>query len=128
MRWLALGVLSLALAACNDSTGSPADAATHMDSSSQKDGPQQADAAHPDAPKMDASATCTGMLYDSCNPASSNCMGATTCKTFNGAGFSVCTQTCDAANPCPDQGGQAVQCNGMGMCKPNAPNADCTSP
>lgn len=52
----------------------------------------------------------------------------TLCKTFNGSMFSVCTPACDTANPCPMQGADAVTCNGMGLCKPNAPNADCTSP
>lgn len=127
MRWLALGFVSLLLCSCGSSSTPPADApAGQPDAPTMmKDGPSQID-----APKMmDAGLmACTGMLYDACNPAASNCMGTTTCKTFSGNGFSVCTQTCSAANPCPAQGGQAAQCNGMGICKPNAPNADCTSP
>ena len=88
------------------------------------------DARPPDAKVfMDAAgATCTGLLYDACNPAASNCQGATTCHNFAGRGFSVCTQTCSNANPCPAQNGTAVTCNNMGVCIPNAPNSDCTSP
>jgi hypothetical protein len=97
---------------------------------------------HTDAPRNDAKVymdakvfmdamggmLCTGLLYDSCNPAMSNCMGATTCRTFTGRGFSICTQACSAQAPCPNQAGQAVTCNGMGVCVPNAPNTGCTAP
>jgi hypothetical protein len=76
---------------------------------------------------MDSSAmVCTGKLYDACNPAASNCMAGTMCKTFAGSGFSVCTQTCTTT--CPAQGAAAVTCNTMGICKPSAPNSDCVSP
>jgi hypothetical protein len=69
---------------------------------------------------------CTGLLYDPCNPAASNCMGAEFCQDF--AGTSECTQNCSNANPCPDQNGTAVTCNMKGICKANAPNTNCTSP
>src|SRR5215470_11638791 len=74
-----------------------------------------------DAPSADAPASvCTGQLYDACNPASPNCMTGSSCKTFTGSSFSVCTQTCGT---CPNQGSTTVMCNGMGLCKPNAPNS-----
>ncbi len=122
MRYFAAAVLSLCLLSCtNDSSKPPIDAAGsgHMDAP-----------AHMDATvHMDAAANvCTGMVYDACNPAASNCMGTTTCKTFSGSMFSVCTPTCDAQNPCPMQNGQPVTCNNMGICKPNAPNTTCTAP
>ncbi|HUJ57414.1 MAG TPA: hypothetical protein VLX92_02945 [Kofleriaceae bacterium] len=75
-----------------------------------------------------AGSACTGLVYDSCNPNSSNCMTGTTCKTYTASAFSVCTPTCSATVPCPDQGTTAVTCNNMGLCKPTAPNTDCTSP
>ena len=123
MRWHTICLLSLMLWSC-DNTSTPVDASSHVDAPGHSDA-----SAHMDAAKMDASANvCTGMLYDACNAAASNCMGATTCMTFNGSGFSVCTQTCSAQNPCPTQNGQAVTCNNMGICKPNAPNTTCTAP
>ena len=89
------------------------------------------DSSTPDAPtgKMDAAAqACTGMVYDACNPSNSNCMTGTTCKTFTASAFSVCTPTCSAQMPCPMQGSMAVTCNGMSLCKPNAPNTTCSAP
>lgn len=105
----------------------------HVDAlARQTDAPAATDAkVYMDAAKvfMDAAPNaCTGQLYDSCNPAASNCTGSETCKTFTGSGFSVCTQTCSTTNPCPSQNGAAVACNNMGICKPSAPNTDCTAP
>ena len=78
-----------------------------------------------DAPGMtaDAAPKCTGQLYDACNPAAPNCMNGATCKTFTMSGFSLCTTTCGT---CPTQNGASVTCNGMGICKPAAPNPGCS--
>lgn len=104
MRLMTSILLALVLASCSNSTSTPIDAAPA------------------DAP---ATSVCTGQLYDACNPASSNCMTGLTCKSFTGSAFSVCTQTCSTT--CPNQGATTVMCNGMGLCKPNAPN-NCTAP
>lgn len=113
MRLMTSILLALVLASCSNSTSTPIDAAP-------------ADAPTPDGPSIDAmSSVCTGKLYDACNPASSNCMTGLTCKSFTGSAFSVCTQTCSTT--CPNQGATTVMCNGMGLCKPNAPN-NCTPP
>jgi hypothetical protein len=88
----------------------------------------------PDAPaqKMDApaGATCTGLTYDSCNAANSNCMNGDMCKNYPmpSPGFTVCVPTCSASMPCPMQGSVAATCNNMGICKPVAANTDCTAP
>lgn len=73
---------------------------------------------------------CTGMLYDSCNPAADNCMTPNVCKAYTSSGFSVCVppQGQCTSGGCPNQGASAVACNGMGYCKPSAANTDCTSP
>lgn len=63
---------------------------------------------------------CTKVLYEVC-VTEHDCMSGN-CKTFMGDGFQACTQSCDAANPCPpDLNGDAVECNNMGVCKPAAP-------
>lgn len=112
MRLLTSILLALVLASCSNNTSTTSDAAL-------------ADAPNPDGPSTDAmSVACTGKLYDACNPASPNCMTGLSCKTFTGSVFSVCTQTCGT---CPNQGTSTVMCNGMGICKPNAPN-NCTPP
>src|SRR5690606_41093735 len=70
---------------------------------------------------------CTGVAYDSCTDTtnSSDCMNGMTCRLFRQDGFTICTPTCDADNPCPpDQDGSPVSCNQMGRCK-GQPNA-CT--
>jgi hypothetical protein len=41
------------------------------------------------------------------------------CQLFADDGFQVCTQTCDAARPCPD----GATCDANGNCKPAAPAA-----
>lgn len=113
MRLMTSILLALVLTSCSSSSSTTIDAAP-------------ADAPSIDGPSIDAmSAVCTGKLYDACNMASPNCMTGLTCKTFAGSNFSVCTQTCGT---CPNQGNSTVMCNGMGICKPNAPNTDCTSP
>lgn len=112
MRLMTSILLALTLASCSSSSSTTIDAAPA------------------DAPTADGSidamiAACTGKLYDACNPAASNCMTGLMCKNFAGSVFSVCTQTCGT---CPNQGSTTVMCNGMGICKPNAPNTNCTSP
>lgn len=77
------------------------------------------------APTIDAPAMCTGALYDTCTN-NTQCM-SNNCRLFQQAGLQVCTQTCDAQSPCPPQNGQAVQCNNMGICRPQIANA-CTPP
>ena len=117
MRLMISSLLVLLLASCTNDKSTPADAA-EADATS-------ADATSADAGSIDATSNvCTGQLYDACNPASPNCITGTTCKTFTGSNFSVCTQTCGT---CPNQGANPVMCNAMGICKPNAPNA-CTPP
>jgi hypothetical protein len=59
--------------------------------------------------------------YDLCNE-EHDC-DSNLCQNFMGDGFQVCTQPCDADNPCPGDG--SAECNGMGICKPVAPN-ECT--
>jgi hypothetical protein len=63
---------------------------------------------------------CTHVLYEVC--ATEHDCNSGNCKTFMGDGFQACTQSCDAANPCPpDLDGNEVACNNMGVCKPAAP-------
>lgn len=107
-------LIATTLAACGGDS-SPPDAAAGIDTAMSVDAP----AGTPDA----AGATCTGALYDSCTD-NTQCT-SNNCKTFNAAGITVCTQACSAQNPCPDQNGQAVMCNNMGICRPNTANA-CT--
>ena len=64
---------------------------------------------------------CTGVLYDSCRSAS-GCMSGN-CHLYEQDAIQVCTQPCDANNPCPAQNGQPASCNNRGICKPPAANA-----
>ncbi|HWU91365.1 MAG TPA: hypothetical protein VN253_29060 [Kofleriaceae bacterium] len=69
------------------------------------------------------SGKCTKALYDVClteHDCTSN-----DCRNFIGDGFQVCTQGCNADNPCPAQNGRPVACDDMGICKPDAPT-ECT--
>jgi len=113
MRLMTSILLALMLASCSNSSSTTIDAAP-------------ADAPNPDGSTDAALSVCTGKLYDQCNPAASNCMTGLMCKSFTGSAFSVCTQTCSTT--CPNQGSSTVMCNNNGICKPNAPNTDCTSP
>lgn len=61
---------------------------------------------------------CSMALYETCLE-EHNC-ASNVCHNFMGDGFQVCTQACDAQNPCPDQDGQPVTCNNNGICKPAA--------
>ncbi|MBL0220545.1 MAG: hypothetical protein IPQ07_42585 [Myxococcales bacterium] len=64
---------------------------------------------------------CTGVVYDSCL-SNAGCMSMN-CKLYDQDAIQVCTQACDANNPCPMQNGQAATCNNRGLCKPPAANA-----
>ncbi|MDX2093996.1 MAG: hypothetical protein SFX73_39565 [Kofleriaceae bacterium] len=116
-----LAVIAVALGACGDDGGSPPPAA---DAPSAVDAPAPIDGGAVDAPPIDGGgAACTGAAYDPCT-GNGDCMSGN-CRVFQGAGLQVCTQTCDGSNPCPTQNGQAVHCNGMGICRPQTANA-CT--
>lgn len=75
----------------------------------------------PDPVDAPAGPACTGTAYDQCTMAS-QCT-SNNCKLFNGDGIQVCTQSCDASNPCPTVNGIAGTCNNMGICKPVVANA-----
>jgi hypothetical protein len=69
----------------------------------------------PDAP--DNAPACTGVTYDNCS-VNSDC-ASMNCHLFSQDGFQVCTQACDAGNPCPaDSEGNPGSCNNRGICKP----------
>jgi len=68
---------------------------------------------------------CSGSAYDPCVD-NADC-DSQNCHLYGSAAFTVCTQACDASNPCPDQDGEAVPCNNMGLCRPAAANT-CTAP
>lgn len=71
---------------------------------------------------------CAGVAYDSCidTTASSDCTGGLTCRLFNMDAITICTPTCSASVPCPnDKNGNPVTCNNMGRCKAT-PN-DCSA-
>ena len=97
MRRLLVMVL-VALAACGGGTGT-----TLPD-------------ADPNAP------LCTGVLYDNCR-ANTACDSGN-CHLFEASAFQICTQACDAANPCPtDATGSPASCNNKGICKPARANS-----
>ena len=77
----------------------------------------------PVIPDADPSAPlCTGVVYDNCI-ASTSC-DSNNCKLFSQDAIQVCTQACDAANPCPnDASGSPGSCNNKGICKPSRGNA-----
>jgi hypothetical protein len=65
---------------------------------------------------------CTGAAFDNCT-ANEDC-ASLNCHLFRQSAFQVCTQACDASNPCPnDATGVPGTCNNMGICKPVAANA-----
>jgi len=69
-----------------------------------------------------AAPLCTRVTYDNCDD-NSDCV-SNNCKQYDDAKIRVCTQTCDASNPCPmDAAGNAAKCNNMGICKPTVANA-----
>jgi hypothetical protein len=117
-RWL--GLIVVTLVGCGDDGGSPppVDASLPVDSSAATD------AASSDAPIDGGNLpACTGAAYDPCNVGGDCDSGM--CRTFQSAGLMLCTQACDASNPCPTQNGQPVSCNNMGVCRPQEENA-CT--
>jgi len=64
---------------------------------------------------------CTKAVYDVC-ATNADCTSAN-CHFYMQSNFSVCTQACSTANPCPtDSTGQPGECNMMGICKPAAAN------
>ena len=66
---------------------------------------------------------CMQALYDPCNE-EHDC-DSNMCQLFNDANIQVCTQSCDADNPCPDDAsGNPATCNNRGICKPAVAN-DC---
>jgi hypothetical protein len=68
-----------------------------------------------------AGALCTGAVYDTCT--TSDQCSSQNCHLFNGAALQVCTQTCNATTPCPnDVTGATVACNNMNICKPAVAN------
>jgi hypothetical protein len=75
-------------------------------------------------PEIDANPAgprCSKMTYDLC--VEEHDCDSNMCHNFAGDGFQVCTQACGAASPCPvDKNGTPGTCNGMGICKPSAPN------
>ena len=64
---------------------------------------------------------CTKALYDKCN--SEHDCDSNECHNFMGDGFQVCSMSCSATVPCPDNAGVPVTCNTMGYCKPAAATA-----
>ena len=93
-------ILVLSLTACGGSSTTATDAAT-------------------DSP---AGALCTGAVYDTCT--TNDQCGSQNCHLFNGSALQVCTQTCNATTPCPnDASGATVACNNMNICKPSVANS-----
>lgn len=71
-----------------------------------------------------SAAACTGAVYDVCID-NTHC-DSQNCHFFRQSNFTVCTQACDASNPCPsDASGNPGECNNMGICKPAVAN-NCT--
>ena len=67
--------------------------------------------------------TCAGSAYDPCG-SNADCM-SNFCHDYNGAGITVCTQTCTPGDDstCPvDATGSNGFCNNMGNCKPAKAN------
>lgn len=111
MRFVLL--VALVLSACGGGDGDP----PAIDAPASADADPGADAPG-DGGSLPA---CTGAAYDPCTD-NSQC-SSQQCRLFMADGIQVCTQNCDASNPCPDFNGQPVQCNNMGRCKPPAANA-----
>ena len=77
------------------------------------------------APDAGTAAACTGQAYDSCQDTASgsDCTGGMECRFYMSKGFTICSPSCDATHPCPDQDGVPVACNMMGRCRSDEPNA-----
>jgi hypothetical protein len=112
-RWFLLCLLTLTLGACGGSDGGD-----------DSVGPDAAD-----SPDSAEGAVCTGAAYDSCQDTVgwTDCLDGMECRLFMQQGFTICTPSCDASNPCPDQDGVPVSCNQMGRCRGDHPN-DCSLP
>jgi hypothetical protein len=112
VRFVLVLACGLALGACSssDSSTKQIDAAAAVDV-----------ALTPDATPDAAAALCTGAVYDTCT-VNTEC-ASQNCRLYAGASLQVCTQTCSATVPCPnDSAGATVVCNGMGNCKPSVAN------
>ena len=75
-----------------------------------------------------ATRACDGRAYDTCTDqtGATDCMSGLVCRFYMSQNFTICSPLCDANTPCPpDENGKAVECNGMGRCRSDAPNA-CT--
>jgi hypothetical protein len=64
---------------------------------------------------------CVKATYDLCTTEHDCTSGL--CHYFMSDNFMICTQSCDTANPCPnDKNGTPGTCNMQGICKPAVPN------
>ena len=95
----AMLALIIVLTACSGGTG---------------DTPPDVDA--PGGTDSSGSNVCTGAAYETCTD-NTQCLSQQ-CRLFMADGIQVCTQNCDASNPCPDFDGTPITCNNMGRCKP----------
>jgi len=59
---------------------------------------------------------CTKSLYEPCIT-EHDCMNEY-CREFTAEGYTICTQNCDANNPCPDLGDMKATCTSENVCKP----------
>lgn len=77
----------------------------------------------PPLPDADPNAPlCTGAVYDNCT-SNAGCTSQN-CHLFEQDAIQICTQACDASNPCPnDANGMPGSCNNRGICKPRVANA-----
>lgn len=62
---------------------------------------------------------CTRAIYELC--ITEHDCTSQNCVNFMGEGYQICTQGCDAANPCPDLGSTPATCNSMNICQPPEP-------
>jgi len=73
-------------------------------------------------PNPDGGFKCAGELYDKCFT-EHDCGSLLVCQPFGSLG-NLCTQTCTAGTPCPnDSTGAAGTCTAGGLCQPAALNA-----
>jgi len=64
---------------------------------------------------------CSMKFFDLCSE-EHDCPAPMLCQNFAAQGFQVCTTSCDASNPCPDdKSGSPATCD-QGICIPSAPN------
>jgi hypothetical protein len=106
--WLLAAALGLGACTSSDGTGEELDT--------------------PDAGEQ--ASVCTGEPYQSCQDtvAWSDCNDGMECRFYMSRGFTICSPSCDATTPCPDdENGAAVACNMMGRCRSDAA-ASCSLP